>query len=119
MAWALMGLYPGFPPDLSETKEELVILRRWNSVGDGRSHFGTTMFFLSARCWKLCSKWTDVITVRAKRTEEPISLVLDLAKALMRFRRLVVWAWATSFNFAKTFLTCAMRLLRAPEAGSA
>ena len=48
-----------------------------------------------------------------------ISLVLDLAKALMRFRRLVVWAWATSFNFAKTFLTCAMRPLRAPEAGSA
>ena len=47
-----------------------------------------------------------------------ISLVFDFAKALMRFR-LVVWAWATSFNFAKTFLTCAMRPLRAPEAGSA
>ena len=32
--------------------------------------FCTTMFFFSARCWKLSSKWTDVITVRAKRTEE-------------------------------------------------
>ena len=74
-------------------KEEGLVRRFHSKLGDAL--FG-----------RFCSTWKDLITVRAKKDQGAITLVLDLAAALDRVSLPVMWwAWATNFNVARNTIS--------------
>ena len=72
----------------------------------------------SAMLGKRCSKWTPFDYRSGHMDLGAITLVLDLAKAFVRVSLPVGWASAPHISTLQEDVACAVRLFRAPTAGS-